>query len=60
MGEFSSILQDHELTNSRQQLEATAREERAQCYGKQKNASHALSEADEEFLWPKCFVLLYH
>ena len=50
-GRNYSILRDREFADSRQQLEAKARELRAQGYGKRKNASHALSEADEHFLW---------
>ena len=46
-----SILRDHKFTNLSQQLEAKAKELRVQGYGKQKNASHPLSEADKEFLW---------
>lgn len=41
-GRNYSILRDHEVK---------ARELWAQGYGKWKNASHALCEADEEFLW---------
>ena len=40
-GRNNSILQDREFAQSRQQLEAKARELRAQGYGKRKNASHA-------------------
>ena len=50
-GRNYSILRDREFANSRQQLEAKARELRVKGYGKRKHASHALSEADEEFLW---------
>jgi len=50
-GRNYSILRDREFANSRQQLEAKARELQAHGYGKRKNASHALSEAHEEFLW---------
>ena len=49
-GRNYSILRDREFANSRQQLEAKARELRAQGSGKRKNASHASSEADEHFL----------
>ena len=47
-GRNYSILRDREFTNSRQQLEAKARELRVRGY--RKNASH-VSEADEDFLW---------
>ena len=50
-GRNYSILRDREFANSRQQLEVKARELRVRGYGKRKNASHALSGADEEFLW---------
>ena len=45
------ILRDREFANSRQQLEAKAIELRVRGYARRKNDSHALSEADEEFLW---------
>ena len=45
-GRNYSILSDSEFANSRQQLEAKARELRVKGYGKRKNASHPLSEAD--------------
>ena len=44
-------MRDREFEKSRQQLEAKARELRVKGYGKRKNASHALNEEDEEFLW---------
>jgi len=50
-GRKYSILRDREFANSRQQLGAKARELQAQGYGKRKNASHVLSEADEHFPW---------
>ena len=50
-GKKHSILRDREFEKSRQQLEAKARELRVKGYGKRKNASHALNEEDEEFLW---------
>ena len=50
-GKKHSILRDREFEKSRQQLEAKAREFRVKGYGKRKNASHALNEEDEEFLW---------
>ena len=42
---------ERRFEKSRQQLEAKARELRVKGYGKRKNASHALNEEDEEFLW---------
>ena len=50
-GKKHSILRDREFEKSRQQLKAKARELRVKGYGKRKNASHALNEEDEEFLW---------
>lgn len=50
-GKKHSILRDREFEKSRQQLEAKARELRVKGYGKRKNASHALNEEGEEFLW---------
>ena len=49
-GQNYSILRNREFANSRQQLEAKARELRVRGYGKRKKASRASSEADEEFL----------
>ena len=50
-GKKHSILRDRKFEKSRQQLEAKARELRVKGYRKRKNASHALNEEDEEFLW---------
>lgn len=50
-GRTYSILRDREFHQSRQQLEAKARELREKGYGKKKNASHALNEEDEDHLW---------
>ena len=55
----TSVLLDREFVNSREQLEAKARELRAQGYGKRKNASHGLSEAVEHVLWSSGILLLF-
>ena len=49
-GRNYSILRDREFAQTTQQLEAKERELQAQVI-EAKNASYALSEADEEFLW---------